>query len=451
MSWALELVPWLLVLGILCSVVGGCFYIYSNAEGALKQTTYIEKRAMTKVADQTIADRSNNVITSDYMGFGTIYSRDGQSLYGPENTSVSEAFKNLIGSAASSSANYIAGAYWENLIPDYHILTGYRNAAEKQKLTLTIKADVQTEMYSFLKENQIDGSVFVMDRDSGQVICMASYSAASNDMNMNRYVTVPGSTMKVITTLLFAMQGVDLTDPSYTFDCNGSYTLQEDGNVIKCSANHGKNLTVIDALGESCNCWFAQAIEKGLDWDQASEDIQTLGFAVNPAQKVTGSLGKLPYRCGEVTISGKSDYTPVFGLIGECQTLVSPIQMTYIAALIAGEGQAAAPILTTEDAAEEGIHISEEALQKTRKIWEEACEKYYPTKGLAESIILAKTGTAEAGKNNAEAKVFLIGCTEKYAFFIWEDNYRSSDGSTLKINNIEIANKLIEVIQDQGR
>lgn len=443
----------LLAAGLLLTVtISGFSSVYSRAGEAYAATTANEKKAMSLIDIEDT--QPEEYAESSYVGYGEIVTSDGKTVYSPLISSQGKAYTNLIGAIGLDSNRYVASNYRDSLFSTYNWFTGLKDSAP-DPLMLTIDSSLQENLTDYLESKGVDGSVICTDLHTGEIRCMVSTPAAENLtdyeregglMNTNLYVTVPGSTMKIVTCLLLEMEGIDIE--SLTFTCSGEFQLP-DGNTVTCEKAHGESISITDAIGDSCNCFFAQAIGQ-MDWNQVHADFERLGFAVNTPEEVECMIGNLVYRCSEAVISGHDDFNSTFGLIGQGETLVSPLQMTYLTALIATGGDAVPPYLVYGENGMENISLTEEEkalFVKVKDIWEQAYDRYYRVHGIyPEELRAAKTGTAQIGGQCM--KKLLMGYSDSYVFYIVINNYIDAEGVKLGTQPVDIAGYLMDELKN---
>lgn len=445
---------------LLAAMSAGVIRIYALGGEAISSLTLAERKALSTTVDISVQDYSANTVPDLYSLYGTITTADGVALFGPtvDQTSLSPAFASLIGLVSednSTQTRYVANNYLDILLPDdidYSPLTGIPSGAAAE-LTLTISNTTQESMYSWLTEKGVEGCVFSYDYNTGQVTCMVSTPGASwgdssaaegSYINKNLYNTTPGSTIKLMTLLLLFLQEYDPAE--LTFNCSGSYNLQADGEAVTCTGIHG-TLDGIEALGYSCNCWFAQSIEL-LNLTQVSEALKEMGFQVN--NNALSSLGSIPRSSTCVTLGTTWNFESVWSLIGQSSTLVSPIDMAVLAAQCAADGAAALPRLLTSEEAEvsEFGEKHSEIFKQLGELWRQAYEDYYPVENYSTLITAAKTGTAdELGTDGERTQKTLIGYSEELhtAFYIVIENAQIGE-TILNTTTTDIANYLMELL-----
>ena len=451
--------PAVLALLLAALTTVGVVRVYALGGQALASMTVAERRAISTTVDITAQDYNANTRPDRYSVYGSISTSDGVALFGPtvDQSGLSPAFASLIGLVGednSARTRYVAANYLDQLLPDidYSPLTGIPAGAAPE-LTLTISSAVQEGMYTWLTERGVQGCVFAYDYVGGDILCMASTPGAhwrdtaaleGSYLNKNLYNTTPGSTMKLVTLLLLLQQGFDPAE--LTFSCQGSYTLRADGEAVRCTGMHG-TLDGANALGRSCNCWFAQAIEQ-LDPAQAAADLKEMGCQVNGNELST--LGAIPRSSTCVTLGTAWDFDSVWSLIGQGATLVSPIDMAVLAGQCAAGGGAALPRLLAGQETELSRfgQSHPELFQRLGALWRQAYGDCYPVEDYSGAITAAKTGTAdELGAEGERTQKLLCGCSQELhtAFYVVIENAQTGDDA-LEVTTAEVANRLMELL-----
>jgi membrane peptidoglycan carboxypeptidase len=443
--------------------VVGIVRIYANGGAAVASMNATERKQISVTVDDAQTDYTKNSIVDPYTIVGTVATQDGTVLFSSivGAADASPAFANLLGyinygEENSTQTRYLINNYYDELLPDleYSAWSGFTYDA-CSTLTLTISTQTQEAMYEYLTEHNVEGCVFAYNYNSGEISCMVStpgldWSEAEkpegSHINKVLYNTTPGSTMKLITLLLLESQGVDPSELYFT--CAQSYTLKADGQTVVCTGSHG-NISGITAIGKSCNCWFAQAVET-LDLSEAKTTLQEMGFQVNETGDSRVSLGKIPRSNTQIQMGSTWDFDSVWALIGQGSTLVSPIDMATIAAAIATDGVAASPKLFVED---ETItwnygNKNQTLFREVQGIWEDGYEENYSSDQYSSLITSAKTGTAdELSADENRTQKLLCGYSQELntAFYIVVENYKIED-EELDITTADIANELLDCL-----
>ena len=429
----------------------GILRLYHLGEEAMHAATLSEKKAMSVAIDPDMPYDQNQISSSMYQALGNIVSSDGVTLYGPVQRSAGRAFYNLIGEMKNNSCNYVASAYMEQLVNQYSQWSGLAVKGENN-LVLTINSSLQTNVYNYMVNHGIDGTAVAYDYTTGEILCMVSTPAADisdmhnvNElpegslMNKTLHTTVPGSTMKVLTLWLAYLQGVDLDEIYYT--CDKIYYLNAGGKIV-CTGNHGR-IDVEEALGKSCNCYFAQLVEKNLDLDQAKADLQRMGFVLDEESNA-GTLGLLNCKKPTTEISEKADFDTVWAFLGQGKTMVNPIFMCQFAGEIAGDNEAMVPRLIMNEEPVESMLCDIADTGVLKILWENAFQDFYASNRYSSLITAAKTGTAQLDQKREQKTLMGYSQNLNVAFYVVVENYQDSMGNKLNILPVDVANYMLE-------
>ncbi|MFQ6614749.1 MAG: penicillin-binding transpeptidase domain-containing protein, partial [Fidelibacterota bacterium] len=164
-----------------------------------------------------------------------------------------------------------------------------------QDITLTIDLDLQQEAESLMQGKS--GALILSDPVTGEILAAVSvpnyapdlFSGSIRDEEwasvvddslkplLNRLINgqyPPGSTFKIITTLLLMSEGV--LDTSETFTCVGNYHFGD--RVFHCwnEYGHGK-VNLKKAVVQSCNVYFFNAIQRS-SMDDLAQMTRDFGF-----------------------------------------------------------------------------------------------------------------------------------------------------------------------------
>lgn len=442
-----SVLPWFCA-GVLAFItVGGLIRLYGMADEAFASALQIERQELSTELAFT-SDDENTTVDSTTPYYTEIRTKDNVLLWRsdrPDNPQT-DAWFGLIGDVASYQANqasektdrYFISNYYNQLFrqPSYSLWTGLD--MPDRTYTLTLYNSLQNEVTAWMNQHQIQGSIFAYNASTGDIYCMAS--TPHRYINNNMYSYTPGSTMKLLTLFLAAEQGIDLENLSYI--CSHEYTLKADGKVVRCTGTHGA-IGTAEAIGCSCNCFFAQLIEQ-LDFAQAAQTLENLGVLIN--QTGYTFLGQIRRAQSYVIFSDgmTPTFNGVFQLIGQDSGLMSPIDMAYFAALFATRGEAYAPRLLTQDQPEQLAFAVQHAdtFARVYALWQEGYQTAY--KGYSDLITTAKTGTVSGlGPDNRRQRTLCLWSEPlQTAAFIVLENYDDC-GVSLQ----EAANYLVEQIE----
>ncbi|MCD8119537.1 MAG: hypothetical protein LUE29_08675 [Lachnospiraceae bacterium] len=243
----------------------------------------------------------------------------------------------------------------------------------------------------------------------------ASESGTEESFLVNRATQglyAPGSTFKIITLLEYYRENQDLDAFSYV--CDGS--LEVDGYELHCSGNkaHG-TLDLKTAFAKSCNGAFA-TIGLSLDITKLGRLADSLLFNQDLSLEISSKQSS--YTLG----TEDSDFTVAQTVIGQGETLVTPIHLAMIMSAIANDGVLMTPYViagtesvdgnskTEVSPSKYGTLISSTEARMLREYMSEVTES-----GTASSLasgnyeIYGKTGTAQTGTDGVVNSWF-VGC-----------------------------------------
>lgn len=361
---------------------------------------------------------------------GTILARDGTVLYHEGTFYYDKLCGDLIGSrdAANSNVNSMTLNYAAELSAPYSIWTGIAEMNEGGTIQTSLLPPDAMERLTEAFQGR-SGAVYAYDYRTGEVLLCLSVRPegnASSDSNLvlNRDYA-PGSTMKVL--LMACACEQDPANLTMTADCTGEAYRCKSGESILCSHGpHGYSLNCVEALGNSCNCYFA-TLAGTLDRQQLAESLQKIGVCVN-AEAERVALGDLRRLESSVRLTSLNDGHQIWGMLGQGDTQMSLIDLARVAGAIANDGEAADPCIVMQisrDGTNEATQCSTRRLfsnataDSVYDLWYSATERYYRgrIRTVDDSILCAKTGTAQTG--NGKHNSYLLGVTsQKVAFAI---------------------------------
>lgn len=290
---------------------------------------------------------------------GTIYSRDMAELALTETDEngnetrvypYDDLFCHVVGS-------YDMGQYCLESAYNFQLLTTQASIIEEvvaelnnkklqgNSIVTTLDIDLQAAVNTAL--GNYSGSVVIMEPDTGDILAMVSkpgydpneifeiwndIKADDSGVLVNRATQglyPPGSVFKLFT----LGEYIDSHKKSYTdysFECDGTVEFKD--FTISCSNKkaHGR-LTLMSAFSESCNCAF---INMGtmIDADKLNEYCQSKLF--NSELPID-----IPYKSSSITLSNSdSEFIKYQTVIGQGETLVTPMHMCMVMSSIANDG-----------------------------------------------------------------------------------------------------------------
>lgn len=409
-----------------------------------------EGKAVAEREDDLGNKMGYEVELSGLYDIGSVETRDEVKVYPLIDTPKNGFYSLLYGGEDANKYRTVTEQYEKELL-HWNPITGLRRGFRNRVVRLTLADSVQTNIYRYMQENGLDGSCCAYDPATGELYCLVSCQATRDIYRINEGLCTarPASTFKLVLGCLLAEQGVDISHLRYS--CQGSCKLS-DGSVVRCAggAAHGEQLTLSDALGLSCNCWFAQAMEEHLGWEQTADHLQKLGFRVNGEGGIS-TLGRLERDPSTITLEDGELFSNIWSMLGEGKNQACPLEMIQLYAAVAREGRAATPVLVQGEDSEVVQYFSPETAKTVYKQWKNGYEKHYDRKKYGKLISVAKTGTDQLDRTGNEAFT-LAGYSEKLecAFYIRINNAVTQNGKKrAKKMPLDVANELLEAIQTQ--
>ena len=235
-------------------------------------------------------------------------------------------------------------------------------------LYLTIESKLQADVEKTLEG--LKASSVVLNALTGEVLAMVSkpdfrlsdfagfmedeewqrFQNSKEDLLLNRAITgryPPGSAMKLVT----AIAGLEekLTNLDWTVECTGSYHYGD--RVFRCwkEEGHGK-VNISKAVKESCNIYFYQLIQR-MDIDIWYKYANLFGFGsktgIDLPQEKSGIAPNRKFMNRKYGKRGWTSGTLLNISIGQGDLLVTPLQMSRFAAILATKGKNIAPWLAS--------------------------------------------------------------------------------------------------------
>lgn len=415
-----------------------------------------------KKADAAIETLSVN----DYCEFaedeegavGVIKDQNGDILWAADFVTDASAY-NLVGelkrvlaenTIASKNKEYLTSAESYNLWKGSESL---QDSALNVNTTLDMK--LQKDVYDYMRAHGVtDGSVLLVDADTGAIRCAVSLPAADprtpfNELedgaliNKNFTTTIPGSVMKIVTGLLLTEIYPEILE--HATYCDGTYEFAENKKPITCITARGSH-NLMSALGVSCNCYYADAIVNLLNTNKevVKERLEALGISCESVKKIMEG-GNLSYIGSTAAYTGENSFESIWSLIGEGEVQMSPLDICRIVNGIVKGGTAKTPYLLENVTDAEGSVIEDftgknskiterETAEQFYEIWKTAYDTYYGN-DYHSDITVAKTGTAEyANKSSSRT---LAGYLEEQnlVFFVEIGDFETSRVMPVKVIN----------------
>lgn len=488
----LNYIPILLGTCLLGGSIFSLLYVYNKGPEALASASRGEKYQMSIEIDPNKDIYNNEHYSSTYCVADinpTFVTADGEEIVG----TIDAPYFNLVGENADGSSRYLMHVYSDEAVYEkvYNMYAGIRRSKPLYipPVRLTLNGSLQRKIYDYYVAHGIRGCVFCYDYDTGEILCAVSTPGCSSDdakgelarkklesgslMNKCLYSTPPGSTMKTVTLMLLAdslaakkMQIDRLTDNNNAGDttmnakerriislteeletlyysCDGSVTI--DGNEYHCAGRHGR-INASQAVGASCNCWFAQAIYEHLDAGRVYDILTSLGWSVN-GSKTEKPLGKVFTSPGSVKLNLDNwDYSSIWSLIGETTVEVSPSWMAgYVASAIARKSAIPCFAESEKGATNPLWDTYSESIAVAGSVWRHGYEQIaamdYP-----DDLSSGKTGTYEFADDRTQKTYVGVSEALRIAFFFTMENYEDG-GRILDVKQKEIVETLLREVE----
>lgn len=306
---------------------------------------------------------------------------------------------------------------------------GVKNIGDN--VVTTLDSTIQETAYNALGSH--DGAIVVMEADTGKILAMVSkpdYNPNNIDQLWDSLVAAentedssllnratqgkypPGSTFKILTLLEYIKENPNYKD--YMYNCTGKITLED--SVINCYHNtvHGEE-DLYKSFAKSCNSSFANI---GLNLNINSLAKLCDNFLFNEALPYSMAYNKSSF---SLTKDART-YDVMQTMIGQGETLVSPLHMAMITQTIANNGVMMKPYLIdhTENYDGKAIKkyspsaygsiITEEEATIMQDFMQDVVESGTASKLSGQSYTAAgKTGSAEFGNVKGQSHAWFVG------------------------------------------
>lgn len=210
---------------------------------------------------------------------------------------------------------------------------------------LTINPKLQALAEQLLRNKQ--GSIVAIDPSTGRILALVSHNKVDDGVNRAIGMTYsPGSTLKTAQALEMVSEGTLTTETSYP--CRKGFTYN--GIHIGCH-QHKSPLTLVQAIGQSCNSYFCKAFQEMIDnrndypsqfeaIDRWADYMHSFGLGrplgVDMEGEAGGIIPDAEYLRKQHT---RWNGTTVMWIgMGQGEVAVTPLQLCNLAALIANRG-----------------------------------------------------------------------------------------------------------------
>ena len=212
---------------------------------------------------------------------------------------------------------------------------------------LTIDKELQTFIYSLLKENGMENAAVVVSNWwTGEILAAVTLPTAlpgeteEKISNIFSQLYSPGSTIKII--LAAAALSIDPDLASFEYDCtaenhifhteNGDYRVSCAGNIY-----HGR-VDMAEAIADSCNGYFISLLQQ-IPKDEFAEELKKWGF------DTTISFDQFSY--WDQTFSGEdaSEIEYLLSAIGQGNCSITPIGLNLCTNVLLNSGRLQEPVM----------------------------------------------------------------------------------------------------------
>lgn len=382
-----------------------------------------------------------------YMIEGDYIDRSGNLILG----NASAGIKGTASYPENYSYSYLLGYYsvnseYENTyglrgnLVDYSLFTLDSNN-KGATVQLTTDSGLQDYAYSSILGGR-EGSVVVIDNDTGAILCLTSQSTIDYDVNdMESFLTTdvagaqyrrgtyendpPGSTFKVVTAAaaLEKAENENLGEDYFQYYDTGTFIAEGSDWTINNYANiaYGE-IDLEQAMVHSVNCYFANL------------GIKIGGDALREmAEKfMIGSNIEIPFLCtlkSSFDINDANPDTIAQTAYGQGNTEITPTHLALIAEAVANGGVMMSPYIV-ESVKSGSIPLYKHRAKKLSTCIDETVDAELKTimhstavsYGLTEDygMVYAKSGTAECADGRTHK--YIIGFTDEYSFCISTNN-----------------------------
>ena len=326
---------------------------------------------------------------------------------------------------------------------------------------LTTENGLQNFAYSSIL-NGMEGSVTVIDNDTGAILCLASQSTIDYDVNDPDTLLLsdvegsqyrrgtfendpPGSTFKVITAAaaLQMQEEEDLEDSFFDYNDTGTYVAEGDSFEIRNWGDYAYGeINLETALNNSVNCYFAH-LGNLVGQERIAQMAEN--FLIGKEIKIPW-LGTI-HSVLDFGAGTPGDIAQVS--FGQGNTEITPLQLTMIAQAIANDGAMMNPYvvesvrlgrlpLYTHIQRKLNNCITTSVDEKLKTIMHSTAVGY----GLDENygMVYAKTGSAECP--DGRVHTYIMGFTEDASFCI------SANNSDISYSLYGYAQQLVAYLND---
>lgn len=357
-------ITYVMITFYMCLMAYVIYFMQFKAETVIANSRNIRQDSFSDVVER------GDIITSD--GEVIAYSDTDEEGNTTRHYPYARMFSHLVGYDGHGRAGLELQGNFYMLRSHINIFERvYNELGEKKNrgdnIVTTVDFNIQKAAYDAL--GQCNGAVVAMEPETGRILAMVSkpdFDANNLDelwdylsteegqqstILLNRATQglyAPGSTFKVITLLEYVKENPN-TYSDYTYNCQGSEIFA--GVNIHCydSTAHGEE-SLADSLAYSCNSSFAN-IGTTLDYGSYSDTARGLLF--NTELPYDGEYVKSQFDINSGSQASELPQT----VIGQGNTLITPLHNCMISAAIANGGVLMKPYLIERIENDDGANI----------------------------------------------------------------------------------------------
>lgn len=306
---------------------------------------------------------------------------------------------------------YAAADVQGNLIPGRGLIddsTGSASRKGNASVKTTLNKPLQEEVEKILQDYPQDCVAIVLDRYTGDVLCMA-YTPSFDPDNVEQYLKsdsdilrnkatqgeyAPGSVFKIVVAASALERGISADQRFY---CSGSVSLGEIRIGCKTGGASGHGwIDMEEAFAQSCNSYFVQ-LGQMTGADAIRHTAKAMGLGSRPLARYPQQSSGHIMTLQECSGAGIGNFS-----IGQGQTLATPLQIARMTGIVASDGiDHGTHILLSEKTQKKRV-LQKSTAQELQRMMTLVTEHGTASRmGLEDSngktLAAVKTGTAQYG------------------------------------------------------
>lgn len=365
------------------------------------------------VAAGNITDRNGVVLAS---------TRDGARVYN-EDESVRRSFLHTVGDSSGYIGTSVQAIHRSKLM-GWNLFTGLNQTLLTElgnDVKLTLDAKTNAAAYNALGGR--NGAVFLYNYKTGETLVKVSaptydpmnvpgdlmenelYDGVFLDNTLSGVFT-PGSIFKLVTAAAALETLPDAQ--SRTYSCEGVWQLGD--SAVTCLDYHGE-LTLDEALGHSCNIYFAKLAED-VGGKALQETAEAMGFGESFA------FDSVSTAKSGIDVGDAGALELAWSAVGQGDVTVNPYHMALLSGAIANGGSTPEPYLTGSAPGTRYTLVKSSTAETLREMMRDTVAYYYGDGMFSGWTLAAKTGTAEIDGKQPTCWItgFSVDESRPYAF-----------------------------------